>query len=189
MALTALGIKQVNIVQEGQGAVAVQKDAVTEATSQTWLAGSLTYTSGTGASMVLNGLATDGVLVYGMSPDSAVGTGSSVPPARLFGTQHYPFDVRDRILEINAISGTNIATIVSAGVTWAGGGTGGVALAAAQQYAVFVPTSGTYTNINFLDVDDTTNKLFEIVSLAPNQSTADGSPRVWVKVIPTKIQG
>lgn len=184
-------ITQPFIRMEGQGAVAVQKDAVTEAASQTWLAGSLVYTSGTGASVVLNGLASAGTVIYGQSPDSAVGSGASVPPSRLFGTLHYPFDVRDRILEINIAntSASGAQTGTTSGVTWAGGGTSGVALAPGQQYGVVVPTSGSYAGMQFMDVTNTTQKLFEIVALAPGQATTDNNPRVWVKVIPTVLQG
>lgn len=179
------------IVSElGVNSSAVQKAAVTEAASMAWPANSFVYTSGTGASVVLNACASDATACYGLCPDSAVGSGSSVVPNRLFGTQHYPFDCRDRVIEINAVgssaSGANIGT--TNGVTWAGGGTGGVALAPGQQYGLIVPTSGTYVGVNFLDVTETTAKMFEILSLAPGQATTDNNPRVWVKILEAMTQ-
>lgn len=181
------------IIQEhGSNEPTVQKDAVPEnGTSQIWLQGALVYTSGTGASVVLNELATAGTVVYGQSPDAAKGTGSLLPPDALFGANHFCFDLRDRILEINVASSTaGIAAIGTAnGVTWAGGGTNGVALAPGQQYGVINPTSGVYKGKQMIDVNNTTQKVFEIVALAPNQATTDNNPRVWARLITTAIQG
>lgn len=176
----------------GSNEPAVMKDVLPEAATQTWLAGSLVYTSGTGASVVLNKLATAGTVMYGQSPDKSHYLGTGNWPDAPFGTNHYPFDLRDRILEIN-ISGS-VATIgTSSGATYAGGGTNGVALAPGQQYGVVTPTTGTYLNYQLLDVSNTTQKVFEIVSLAVTpqnpQTTTDNNPRVWVKVIPGVIQG
>lgn len=177
------------IVEEaGSNQPSVQKPPITEnGTSQTWLDNGLVYTSGSGASVVLNGLATAGTVIYGQSPDAAKGTGSLVVPNALFGANHYPFDCRDRILEIN-ISGSQATIGTTSGATWAGGGTNGVALAPGQQYGVLTPTTGTYANVNFLDVSNTSQKLFELVQLAPGRATTDNNPRVWVKVIPTVLQ-
>lgn len=182
-------------MEHGSNSPCVQKDPVPEAGSSVWLAGTLCYTSGTGASTVLNKCASDAVLCYGQSPDAAKGVAATSvllePPRALFGLNHYCFDVRDRIIEINisnaSASGANIG--LTTGVTWAGGGTNGVALAPGQQYGLITPTSGTYLDYQMLDVTDTTNLLFEIVALAPGQATTDNNPRVWVKIIPTKIQG
>lgn len=206
MAVTLLGIKNPLIIQEGLGAIAVMKDPVPESylssTAQTWLKNSFVYTSGTGASVVLNGLATNGTVIYGQAPHAAFGgpaaTVGAVPPASLFGNGgpdttplHYPFDVKERIIEINiannSASGATIGT--TSGVAWDGSGTNGVALAPGQQYGVIVPTSGAYAKMTFLDVTNTTNKLFEIVRLAPNELTDANSGRIQVKVIPTIIQG
>jgi hypothetical protein len=111
------------IIQEhGSNLPSVQKDAVPEnGTSQTWLANGLVYTSGTGASVVLNGLATAGTVIYGQSPDAATGTGSRVVPNALFGANHFPFDCRNRIIEIN-ISGSQGTIGTTSGATYAGGG-------------------------------------------------------------------
>lgn len=182
-------IGPVQLKEEAYNGVPVQKDPVVEnGTSQTWLKSSFVFTSGTGASVVLNGLATAGTVIYGLAPASAVGTGATNPPATLFGNTHYPFDPRDRIFAIN-ISGSQATIGTTNGATWAGGGTNGVALAPGQQYGNLTPTSGTYANINFLDVSNTTQKVYEIVRLDPGNLTSDNNPRVWVKVIPTVIQG
>lgn len=192
MAIARIAMPEIR--EEGQGAIAVQKDPIAEGTTQTWLANSLVYTSGTGASVVLNKCATDAVLCFGLAPQAAVGSGTAtalvVPPNYLFGRNHYPFDVRDRIIEMNIV-GTIGTMGTTSGAAWDGTGTSGVALAPGQQYAILCPTSGTYNGFQFVDVTDTTNKLVEIVALAPNQATSDNNPRVWVKIINdgTKLQG
>lgn len=184
--------------EAGSNQPAVMKDGVPEINGTSWLPQTLVYTSGTGVNTVLNPCATGAVLCYGQAPGASKGTNIR-PPDHLFGTAvvgantlavHFPFDVRDRILEINASHAANFAlTGTASGVTWAGGGTGGVALAAGQRYGIMRPTSGTYLNYQFLDVSNVATPLFEIVALAPNQAAGDNNPRLWVKVIPTLIQG
>lgn len=192
-------IQMPQIFQESGFFVPVQKDPVGEAASQSWLAGAFVYTSGTGASVVLNMVPVNGTVIYGQSPDAAIGSGSPPvmlkPPQSLFGLMHYPFDPRDRIFAVNLHAGGTGGTANDAvigtvnGATWAGGGTGGVALAPGQQYGICVPASGAYVKYQLLDVSNTTNKVFEIVALAPGFATSDANPRVLVKVIPTVLQG
>jgi hypothetical protein len=172
----------------------VQRDKVLEGTTQTWLKNSLVQITGTGASVVLQRAASAATVIYGLAPQAAAGSGTAdalvVPPAFLFGRYHYPFDLRDVILEITATNGSaSGANIGANGVTWAGGGTGGVALAPGQQYGLLTMTSGTYDKYQTLDVTNTTQKVFEIVRLAPGMLTSDNNPRLWVKVIPTALQG
>lgn len=191
-------IKQPFIIAEaGSNQTAVQKDAVPETASSSWLPQSLCYTSGTGASTVLNVCLSAAVLCYGMSPDAARSAGAASPaditlkpPQSLYGLNHYPFDLRDRIIEMNiASSSASGATIgLSTAPTWAGG-TPAVALAPGQQYGIVRPTSGTYAGYQLVNIQDTSTKLVEIVALAPGQLTTDYNPRVWVKIIPTLIQG
>lgn len=192
MAISAI-ISGPSIWQGAGYGVEVMKDPVVEASSQAWPKSSFVYTSGTGASVVLNGLATAGTVIYGLAPAVAVGTGAVTPPNTLFGTTHYPFDVRERIIAMN-ISGSQATIGTTSGATWTGSGTNGVALAAGQQYGVLVPTSGTYKGLGFVDVSNTTQKLFEIVAIFPSTgsatiATSDNNTRVLVKVIPTVIQG
>lgn len=191
MAIAALIAAPYIRQEDGANEPSVQKDPQMEASSQAWIAGALVYTSGTGASVVLNELATAGTLIYGQSPDSAVGSGDTKPPNRLFGLLHYCYDVRNRIIEINIASATATSSTIgtTSGVTWAGGGTNGVALAVGQQYGVMNPTSGTYKGVQFLDVNNTTQKLFEIVALPPGVATTDNNPRIWVRAITTILQG
>jgi len=197
MAIAAISMPFIRM-EGGNNEPCVQKDAVAEAAAQTWLKDSLVYiVVGAGGVPTLNKVATGGVLVYGQSPDPSVGTGLSTPPTKLFGTNHFAFDVRDRIIEINIASataggGTGAQIGTANGVTWAGGGTNGVGaggMGPGQQYGIYVPTSGTYNNYQFLDVNNVATPLFEIVSLAPGMGVNDNNPRVWVKIIPTKIQG
>jgi hypothetical protein len=183
--------------EAGSNQPGVQKQAVTEKAAQSWLLNTLVYTSGTGAAVVLEPCLTAAVLCYGLCPDASKGTTSPPvmlqPPQALFGLNHFPFDVRDRFLEINAsnasASGANIG--LTTGVTWNGGGTSGVALAPGQQYGLIRLTSGIYAGYQMLDVTNTTQKFFEIVDLSQRgggQSKDDNNPRLIVKVIPTLIQ-
>lgn len=194
------------IVQEGPGhGICVQKDAVPEAATQVWLAGALVFTSGTGASVVLNKAAASQALIYGQSPDASKGSGTVAnllkPPFALFGLNHFPFDLRDRILEINvaddSLAGATIG--LTTGPTWAGGGTNGQALAPGMFGRLIVPTSGTYLDYNFFNAHNAgvapasttqaATHIFEIIALAPGQSVNDNNPRIWVKLAENRIQG
>lgn len=199
--MALIGIQMPFIRQEDR--ICVQKDAVPEAATQTWLAGSLVFTSGTGASVVLTKAATAQPLIYGQSPDASKGSATSAellrPPFALFGLNHFCFDLRDRILEINisndSASGATLGT--ANGPTWAGGGTNGVALAPGFFGRIVTPTSGTYVNYQFFDVGATVpasatlvaTHIFEVIALAPGQSVNDNNPRIYVKVIEARIQG
>lgn len=193
-------IKMPSIFQEGpsSNSPSVQKDPILEAASQAWLAGALVQRTGTGASARLqrtptsSGTAAD-LLVYGMSPDAAKGSATPTalltPPFALFGLYHYPFDVRDRILEMNIGTATDANLGTSSGVTYNGGGTGGVALAPGLQFGIRVVAAGIYTGYQIINVAETTNVVVEIVGIAPDKLPDNNSSRVMCKVIPTKIQG
>lgn len=171
----------------------VQKDPLAEAASQTWLANSFVQVTGT-APGTLQRCAAAATTIYGLARDAAKGSTTAaallVPPFTLFGLNHYVFDPRDRIFEMSLTNGSlSGANIGANGVTYAGGGTGGVAIAPGQQYGILTMTSGTYSGYQTVDVTNTTQKVFEIVALAPGQLTTDANPRVWIKVIASVIQG
>lgn len=184
----------------------MQQPGVPEAASQNWLRSTLVQITGTGADVRLQRAAAAATALYGLAPQAAttqgVASGSPTqgiliqPPQSLFSTTHYPQNLRGVLLEINisngSLSGANIGA--TTGVTYAGGGTGGVPLAPGQQYGLITLTSGTYNKYQLLDVTNTTQKLFEIVQLAPSwggvaQTTTDNNPRVWVKLIDSVLQG
>lgn len=199
--MAAIAIQMPLVREEGPASNAdgVMKDPLPEAAGQTWLKNSLVQVVGTGAAAALQRCAADAILVYGQAPQQALGTTSPAillqPPQALFGLNHYPFDLLGRVLEINASNGSlSGANIGANGVTWAGGGTGGVALAPGQQYGLITLTSGTYSGYQMLDVTETTAKMFEIVALAPQvagvtQAVTDNNPRLWVKIILACLQG
>lgn len=181
--------------QESGFGVPVQKEPITEKSATSWLAGSFVVRTGTGASVVLEPVISAGTLIYGQSPDVAFMGGLALtvaptPPTALFGFNHYPFDPRDRIFSINiANASASGATIgVNTGVSYLGDGTNGVALAPGDQYGIVRPTSGAYVGVQFLDVTNTTQKVFEIVGVDPRNIPGCASTRVLVKVIPTVIQ-
>lgn len=145
--------------------------------SNSFIKSSLVYIS----SGVLAAVATDGVLVYGMSPDGSHTSGQKFPEGAPFGELHYPFDLNDVVLQIQVTDGS--ATFGSGGPTWTG-----ASLAVGNKYALIRPTSGSQSGMQFLDSSDTTNTLFEVVGLHPQSATDDKNPLVLVKVLPTKIQ-
>lgn len=177
----------------GSNAANVQKNGYPITAAQVWKANTLVVAVGAGAAQTLSRVIKAGVAIYGLAPQAEAG--KLTPPEALFGTTHYPFDLRGLYLEINATNGTqNSTTIGGTGVTWAGGGTGGVALLAGQQYGINIQTSGTHDQIQTLDVSNTTQKIFEIVSLVPKvdgvtQLVTDANPRLIVKLIDSILQG
>lgn len=201
MAATSATISQFigmpTLYQEQGPEVPVQKPSLPEktaATIATWLAGSFVVRTGSAPSEVLEAVLSNALLIYGVSPDAAFSAGATIPtpmpPVSLFGFNHYCFDPRDRIYSINIANNSAAgATIgLNTGVSYLGDGTNGVALAAGQQYGIVRPTSGTYNNVQFLDVTNTTNKVFEIVGVDPRNIPGCASTRVLVKVIPIVIQ-
>src|SRR5687768_1997593 len=191
MAIARIGMPEIR-QQNGSNEPTVQKDAVPQSGSASWAKNSLVYTNQTGEDVVLDKVATGGVLVYGLAPAASANSERVNPPDSLFGLNHFPFDVRDRILEINVVSATDGPTVIgtATGASWDGTkGANDVALAPGQQYGIYVAPSGTYSGYQFLNVNNTATPLFEIVALAPGQAVDDNNPRVWVKIIPTKIQG
>lgn len=204
-------VKMPSIFQEGpsSNSPSVQKDPILEAgapdstgtprgTVQSWLAGSLVQevmiaTAHRRLQRTPGGGAAPATLVYGMSPDAAKvsTTPASLlqPPNALFGLNHYCFDVRDRILEINIGTATDANLGTNVGVTYNGGGTGGVALEPGAKYGLRVVAAGVYTGIQILNVADTTNLVLEVVGIAPDKNPDNNSSRIMAKVIPTVIQG
>lgn len=196
-ATIAAFIGQPTIWQEQGPELPVQKETLPEKTAATiafWLAGSFVVSTGTGVSVVLEGVLTAGTLIYGFCPDAALSNGVAIatptPPTALFGFNHSCFDPRDRVFSMNLANASAAgATIgLNTGVNYIGDGTNGVAIAPGQQYGIVRPTSGTYNQVQFVDVTNTTQKVFEIVGPDPRGKTTDASCRVLVKVIPTVIQ-
>lgn len=164
--------------------------------AQTWLKNTLVSVVGVGAAQTLSRTVRTG-LVYGLATQAEAGL--TTPPGALFGNTHYPFDLRGVILEINATNGAqDSSTIGASGVTWAGGGTGGVALLAGQKYGLNLQTSGASAGIQTLDVTNTTaaQVVFEVIGLAPKfrtdgyqQLVTDANPRLLVKLVDANLQG
>lgn len=189
----------------GSNAPFVQRNRLAEAAAQDWLAMTLVKIAASGGNQTLTRCVSTDVLVYGLAPSAAAGSGTLTPPDNLFrgvnpvtGTAakiHFPFDLRDVILEMTLSNGSaSGANLGATGVTFAGGGTNGVAIAVGNQFGLVTLTSGTYNKYQFVNVQDTATKMFEIVGLAPSafnvaQTVNDNNPRVLVKIIPAALQG
>lgn len=203
-------IKNPTIFQEGpsSNSPSVQKDQLPEegygaigtGAVQAWLANSFVKRTSTGTNVPagtgfnrLARVATGDVVCYGQSPDAAKGSTTAAalltPPFALFGLFHYCFDPRDRIFEVNIGTATDANLGTNVGVTYNGGGTGGVQLAAGQKYGIRVVAAGIYTGFQILDVANTATLFFEVVGIAPDKLPDNNSSRILAKVIPTILQG
>jgi len=159
------------------GNMFAQKPAVSDSTN-TFLASTLVRL----ASGVLILVATDDVTVYGITPDVSHAA-TELPPAALFGENHYVFDLLGAEIEINiAALSANAPVIGASAKTIADIAIGG-------QYAIATATSGIYAGYQFLDPTDTTNKLFQVIAIADGMATGDYNPRVRCKILPSCIQG
>lgn len=208
-------IRNPQIYQEGPGSntPCTQKDPLFEAgfatpgaagggawgTAQAWLAGSLVRrlaVAGPPAASRLERVpnsasATD--KTYGMSPAAAKGSGTPAalmnPPFALFGPNHYCFDIRDRILVVNIGTATDANLGTNVGVTYNGGGTGGVLMFPGFKCALRVVAAGTFTGVQIANVADTTNTFFEVVACCPDTLPDNNNTRTLVKVIDANIEG
>lgn len=193
-ATIAAFIGQPTLWQEHAPEVPSQREPLIEKAATSWLAGSFVVRTGTDVNVVLEPVISAGTSIYGFCVDAAFSAGNTVsaptPPTGLFGLSHYPFDVNERIYSINisdsSASGARIG--INTGVNYNGDGTSGVALAPGAQYGLVRPTSGTYKDVQFLDVTNTTQKIFTIIGIDPRGKATDASCRVLVKIVGTAIQ-
>ncbi len=167
------------------------KGRVLEAASQSWVGPTLVQFTGTGGAPTIQRAAAAATVLAGLVTTSAFGSAAlPLPPAALTGEKnHLLRTLKDAILEISVTdSSASGANIGASGVTWSGAGTNGVALAPGQQYGILLITSGANANIQTLNVQNTTQKVFEIVAIKPGVSVTEPNPRVLVRVIPSAIQ-
>lgn len=169
------------------------KGRVVEAASQAWLAGgTLVQITGSGGAATIQRCAAAATVIAGLVTTAAFGS-NAVPPPPIALTPNKSHEVRNLkngLLEITVTdSSASGANVGASGVTWAGGGTNGVALAVGQQYGILLITSGTYSGIQTLNVQNTTQKVFEIVGIKDGVSFTEPNPRVIVKVIDSVLQG
>ena len=125
---------------------------------------------------LLVAVATAGVLVYGWSADKSHLSTDHAPDA-LYGQNHWPFDPTDAQFVMN--------------ITDNSGHIGQAAGAPQLSVAVVGTSYGIYKNTGgyqMVNISDTTNKLFTVMALYPNQALTDYNGRVIVKVIDTCIQ-
>lgn len=108
------------------------------------------------ASGLLNPVVTNGVLATGYCFEASAASAAANPPTtRHNPSLHWPFSLRDVLLLMNLTDASGTV------------GSGGPALSEAAiggRYAMMRPTSGDYTGVQMVDVDDTSNDLFEVVA-------------------------
>lgn len=159
------------------GNMNIQRPPVSDS-SNTFLAKSLVYLS----SGALAAIATAGVLCYGQTPDGSHLATDAVP-AVLFGENHYVFSPLDAEFEIN-VGAVASSTDVQVG---AGAKTPGDVVIGTK-YGIYVPTTGIYAGVQFLDPTNTSNLLFQVVGKVDNVLDTDYNGRVRVKIVPSTIQ-
>lgn len=146
--------------------------------SNTFKAGALVYL----VAGVLTLIPTDGVLIYGQTPDIQHAA-TDIPPTALFGENHYVFSPLDAEIEINTGTLSGTAMVIGASAAKPADVTVGT------QYGIAVPTTGTYAGYQFLDPTEVTALLFQVTSNAiDGVISTDQNGRVRVKIIPSKIQ-
>lgn len=128
-------------------------------------------------------VATDGVLVYGITPDASKVSTDTVPNA-FFGENHYVFSPLDAEFEINVGTLSGTALVVGE----ASSATTPAAVTLGASYGIATPTTGTYAGYQVLDPTEVTATLFTVVGFVDGVASTDYNGRVRVKVIPSKIQ-
>ena len=159
------------------GNMNVQKPIAPDA-SQTFRAGSLVYL----VAGVLTLVPSDGVLLYGQTPDISHGP-TEVPPQALFGENHYVFSPLDAEFEINvgAVSAGSLVVGASAQVP-------STAVIGTAYGIATITTAGPLQGIQVLDLLEVTATLFTVVGFVDNVLPTDWNGRVRVKAIPSKVQ-
>jgi hypothetical protein len=151
------------------------------ACSGTWPNNTFVYLNGSG---LLLPVATAGVSLYGWSHGPSTLT-TDVPPVGLPQPGVcFPFDASGSVFVLSvtdaavdtATTGTPASAPALSAVTIGG------------QYGIIVPTAGTLTGIQMLNISDTTNKLFTVIDVYPNQASTDLNPLVLCQVISTCLQ-
>lgn len=158
------------------GNMNVQKPIVGDSTNTFKARALLTITAG-----VLVLIATDGVLIYGQTPDKSHAA-TEIPPDAFFGENHYVFSPLDAEFEINVGALSSTAIVVGPSAAKPGD------VVIGGQYAIATPTTGDWAGYQFLDPTDTTNKLFQVVGKVDGVNDSDQNGRVRVKIVPVCIQ-
>lgn len=144
--------------------------------SAPFLAGSIVVLT----SALLNPVVTDGVLAAAWAPHASVSSSTPTPPYDIRGNRHYPISLKDMLFLISV-------TDASGNVGQANGAPQLSEVTIGEHYAIRRPTSGTYSQYQMLDVDDTTNDLFTVVDKpsmvdGEAQTSATYNPIVLVKI-------
>lgn len=134
------------------------------------------------SSGALVALATDDVLLWGQVLDKSKAS-TDVPPDSFFGENHYALDPHGAEFEIN-IGHVGSTTDVTIGTSAKNPGD----VTIGTSYGIWVPTTGTYAGIPFLDSTETTNTLFTVVGKVDGVLDSDANGRVRVAPIASKIQ-
>lgn len=145
--------------------------------SNSFLAGSLVYlTSGEAAA-----IATDGVLCWGWSPGPSLSAGQHRP--EVFWTEGiYAYDPTKALFLLNI-------TDDSGHVGQANGAPTAVEAVVGSSYGIYRWTSGDYSGMQALNVDETSTTLFTVVAKPTTTASTDYNGLVIAQIIPSKIQG
>lgn len=120
---------------------------------------------------------TAGIVCYGWCPDVSH-LSTDIPPTALYGQNHWCFDLQHAQLVMNITDG-------SGHVGQANGAPQLSAVSIGTQYGIYRDAS---TFMQMLNSADTTNKIFTVVALYPNQNLTDYNGLVIVELVPSTIQ-
>lgn len=132
----------------------------------------------------LKAVGTAGVLIYGQTPDISHAS-TEYPPQAFFGQNHYVFDPKSVTCEINIGSVANTTDVTQG---QAGSAPQPSSLTIGSSYGIYVPSTGTYAGVQFLDPTNTSNLLFEYLGLPDSTQPTDYNGRVRVKFVSGTIQ-
>lgn len=163
------------------GNMFIQKPVAPDS-SNSFKAGALLYL----VSGVLTLIPSDGVLIYGQTPDIQHAS-TDLPPTILprpvgEGENHYVFGPEGAEFEINIGALSSNALVIGSSAKVLADVTLGT------QYGIATPTSGAYAGIQVLDPTETSALLFQVTGFVDGTLSTDYNPRVRVKIIPSKIQ-
>lgn len=131
-------------------------------------------------------VATGGILACGFVQDASKAVTPVDPPSAPFGDKHFPINLRQMVFAISMTDGAGL-------IGEAAGAPILSEAAVGSKYGIRRLTSGVYSGYQFLDVDNVTNLLFEVVEKpliwdGVAQTSATFNPVVLVRFVDGTIQ-
>jgi hypothetical protein len=167
---------QMPYLERQKGNLFIQKSPLTDG-GNTFPANSIVQIN----SGALRAVPTGGVAAYGWANSPSRSATIAPPdslPLGLADERHYPFDPEGAIFVLNI-------TDASGNIGEANGAPTLAEAVIGSEFGIHTATNG----VQFVNVDETTDTLFKVVGWVDGQSSTDYNGKVYVQIIPSKIQG